>query len=303
MFKDSESDYLNHWIEDARRCIQNKTLDEQIAFILEHLDGSAKQEIMYRPLSVRQNPERIFEILVEVFEGTDSITDLHEAFSNRRQQADEHLLQYSIAIMKLWDRIERCGGAGSWLDRDSALSDRFASDVREVALQRELRSLKRKQKGLTFYQFRQYAIDFMGKDDKCTVELEKPAKSVSVKQSEVKSVVPNSSDRLADKMDKMLDVVQRLLPRNEQLDVSNSMANKQNSVSGEDSLSSRPSGQFNKNRRGGSSHNRGGANRSVVRCCYACQSPKHFIKDCPLIAQVQALKQSNSSSTEAPGNS
>ena len=46
---------------------------DQVAFVLEHLQGDAKREILYRPKFVNNSPDRIFEALIEVFQLVDSL--------------------------------------------------------------------------------------------------------------------------------------------------------------------------------------------------------------------------------------
>jgi hypothetical protein len=61
-------------------------------------------------VSVKHDPEKVLDVLVEVFQGTDSLSDLQESFYMRRQQNDESLLEYSIVLMQLWDKVERIAG-------------------------------------------------------------------------------------------------------------------------------------------------------------------------------------------------
>jgi hypothetical protein len=110
VFKGIDSEDVVEWVDEVRRCIRSKSTAEQLACILEHLQGDAKREILYRPVSVKHDPEKVLDVLVEVFQGTDSLSDLQESFYMRRQQNDESLLEYSIVLMQLWDKVERIAG-------------------------------------------------------------------------------------------------------------------------------------------------------------------------------------------------
>ena len=59
---------VEEWIDDARATCESKGLKkEQTAlFLLEHLAGEARQEILGRGDEINSNPERIFAVLLRV---------------------------------------------------------------------------------------------------------------------------------------------------------------------------------------------------------------------------------------------
>ena len=57
------------WIEDAQMVMASKSLrgDEQAAFLMEHLAGKARREILGRGEDVSTCPNKIFQVLSKVF--------------------------------------------------------------------------------------------------------------------------------------------------------------------------------------------------------------------------------------------
>lgn len=60
---------VEEWIEEAQSCIRLRYMSEldKALFLLDHLEGEARNEIKYRPQGVRENSEQIFDLLKEVY--------------------------------------------------------------------------------------------------------------------------------------------------------------------------------------------------------------------------------------------
>jgi len=281
------------WVEDAKRCITSfRSTEEKVAFLLENLGGYALEEVLYRPSSVRESPDSIFDVLVEVFEGPDSVSDLYEAFYARDQIESEGLLQYSLVLMKLWDRIERKLGHGTAFSRDRTLCDKFTSGVRCGPLQCELRSLRADKPSLTFYEFRKRAIDFLGGDNKTsnmTVTANQSRVSMPsnvtppnvVKQEAFPHVAKGTAaapidhgaayDRLSGKMEQVIDMMKLVLQCR-------------------DPSSSSPLGSSGTPQQQSVGPIRSGFRRNGPVRCYGCNATDHLLPDCPLVAQVKGLQ-------------
>ena len=76
---------VREWVEEARRAVGGRHMSrgEQALFILDHLDGEAKKEIRFRPSTDRSNPDKILEILIEIFGCTKSFITLQKQFFQR----------------------------------------------------------------------------------------------------------------------------------------------------------------------------------------------------------------------------
>ena len=86
-----------------------------------------------------------------------------EAFYTRVQQPGETLLDYSLALVKLFGKLSMRHTSLTPL-RDETLKGRFASGVREPHLQREMRRLEMDQPGMSFWEFRDRGVSWLGKE-------------------------------------------------------------------------------------------------------------------------------------------
>ena len=60
---------VEEWIEEAQSCIRatHMTGFDKALFLFDHLEGEARNEIKYRPVFTRENPDLIIEVLKEVY--------------------------------------------------------------------------------------------------------------------------------------------------------------------------------------------------------------------------------------------
>lgn len=150
---------INDWIEEAQACIRARHLSvgEQAFFLFDHLEGEARDEIRYRPDVERGDPEKIFSALREVFGCSQSHVALQEAFFSRRQLEGESLLEFSLALMGLMEKVKQ-RFPGAVLNAPILLRDQFVEHVVDNALRRELKQLVRRQPSATLLEVRSEAI-------------------------------------------------------------------------------------------------------------------------------------------------
>ena len=98
---------VEEWIEDARATCESTGLKkEQTAlFLLEHLAGEARQEILGRGDEIKSNPEQIFAVLLRVFEDGDSLPQLQQQFFSYRQKEGEDLVSCSLHLVRLTEAV------------------------------------------------------------------------------------------------------------------------------------------------------------------------------------------------------
>ena len=89
------------------------------AFLFDHLVGEAREEIKYHSSRERSDPDKIIEVLQELYGCVESYVALQEVFFSRQQQEGETLLEFSLALMGLMTSasqskraIPSCSGAG-----------------------------------------------------------------------------------------------------------------------------------------------------------------------------------------------
>ncbi|KAK7939690.1 hypothetical protein WMY93_003016 [Mugilogobius chulae] len=98
---------LNEWLEEAEACIRARHLSsaDQAFFLFDHLEGEAREEIKYRSVEERSDPKMITAILQDLYGCSESYVALQEAFFSRRQREGESLLEYSLALMSLMEKV------------------------------------------------------------------------------------------------------------------------------------------------------------------------------------------------------
>lgn len=150
---------INEWVEEATACMRVRHLSsiDKAYFLFDHLEGEAREEIRYRSKEEREDPDRIFKILQELYGCPRSYVALQEAFFSRKQQEGESLLEFSIALMTLMDKVKRCAPEGI-INADVLLRDQFVEHVGEGALRRALKQLIRGRPTATLIEVRKEAI-------------------------------------------------------------------------------------------------------------------------------------------------
>ena len=86
-----------------------------------------------------------------------------EACYTRILQPGETLLDYSLALVKQFCKLSTRQPNQTAL-RDETLKSRFAAGVRDLHLQREMRRLELDESRMYFWEFRDRAISWLGKE-------------------------------------------------------------------------------------------------------------------------------------------
>ncbi|XP_048833172.1 uncharacterized protein LOC125709115 [Brienomyrus brachyistius] len=150
---------IYEWVEEVQACIRARqiALADQALFMMDHLEGEAREEIKYRPREDRENPERIIAILQELYGCKQSYVALQEAFFSRRQQEGEGLQEFSLALLSLMGKVTQAA-PGAVPNAEVLLRDQFIEYVRDGALRRELKRFVRHQPTATLLDARSEAI-------------------------------------------------------------------------------------------------------------------------------------------------
>ena len=123
----TESDpEVSDWISDMKVHVEELDENQKIDTIMGHLGGEAKDEVKLRPLADRNTADKILAIIDSSFRDTASIAVLSQTLFNRVQQPTETIQSYSLALLKLNEKIKQKGGAA--LD-DFALIDKFVEGL------------------------------------------------------------------------------------------------------------------------------------------------------------------------------
>lgn len=195
---------VEEWIEDAKAICESKGLSkEQTAlFLLEHLAGEARREILGRGDEVKGNPEHIFAVLLRVFGDGDSLPQLQQQFFSYRQKEGEDLVSCSLHLVQLFDRIVQLDSSFK-PGRDSQLKNRLAEAVHEEGLRTELRRLNSEHPELSYFDVRDRVMKLMSKpstkqtivvQENATAEdvhsiLKKQNEQIAAQQKQIESLV------------------------------------------------------------------------------------------------------------------
>ncbi|TWW62377.1 hypothetical protein D4764_04G0010240 [Takifugu flavidus] len=150
---------IAEWAEEVQACARARYLPaaEQALFMVDHLEGEAKEEIKFRPREEQRDPGRVLAILKELYGCSQSYVTLQQAFFSRQQLDGETLQEFSLALMSLMARVERQAPNGI-PNADVLLRDQFVEHVLDGSLRRELKQLVRRQPTITLLELRGEAI-------------------------------------------------------------------------------------------------------------------------------------------------
>lgn len=150
---------IDEWIEEVRLSMRARHLGlgDQACFVYDHLEGEARDEIKYRPREEREDPERIFVILKELYGCPKSYVSLQQDFFSRKQLDGESLQEFSHALYCLMEKVVASSPTHVG-NSDVLLRDQFAEHVNNPDLRRELKRLVRHDPDLSLLDLRAEAI-------------------------------------------------------------------------------------------------------------------------------------------------
>lgn len=166
------------WIEDVKASLRTRRLNsvDEALFILDHLGGSAKREIRFRPREEREDPDKVFGILKELYGSSRSYISLQEKFFSRKQRETESLQDFSHALLALMERIKQ-HAPGGMPNSITLLRDQFVEHVFDNGLRRELKRFVRLNPGSTILEVRKEAIRWVD-EGMCSPEQRERSNSV-----------------------------------------------------------------------------------------------------------------------------
>lgn len=150
---------LGEWLEEAEACMRSRHLasTDRAFFLYDHLEGEAREGIKHRLAAERQDPVKIVSILQELYGCAESYVALQEAFFSRRQQDGESLLEYSLVLMSLMDKVKQ-SAPSDIPNSEELLRDQFVEHVLDGVLRRDLKRYVRDHAAATLLDVRAEAI-------------------------------------------------------------------------------------------------------------------------------------------------
>ena len=153
---------VQEWVSDVRGQLAARQVREEdgAAFIIDHLAGRARQEILGRGDSLK-SPDDILRVLLKVFGDGETLPQIQQKFFSFRQGQGEDLLSFSLELMELFNSMARLDASFN-ATRDQTLKGRFAEAVNDEGLRRELRRMNIDSPELSFFDARDRAIEWFG---------------------------------------------------------------------------------------------------------------------------------------------
>lgn len=261
---------VEEWLDDVRRHIRSRKLTdkEAFAFVMEHLDGPAKWEIRFRFSAIEVPlPQKVFDTISQVFGAPDSVSHLQEQFFKRNQLETEGILEYSLALLRLFDKIEK-RDSSCLTQHDRFLKGKFIEGVREESLRRELRGLNIEKPDLAFWELRDWAIKWLGEDASASkVAKKKTAQAQEIKSDGAAKDLLDVVKKQQEQIDTLYKLVQESKPQPKQVKQSDQAKAQGNNSQGGQGVKS-------------NHFKRGGFGRG--RACFRCGQTDHMIRDCPV---------------------
>ena len=203
------------WLEDFDRYIEERHVsrDEQVAVLLRHLSGSAKDELKCYSSELRDNINEVRRILKDKFTSVRCLADLHTAFSNRDRQENETSDQYSRELSKAYQQIidtapTESNRASLHDLRDQTLKGRFRRGMKSAEMSVEMRRLEL-DKFVTFNEMRDQVANLFLQEDIPSPKSKKQAR-VNAAQSSFQSA-PQPFDQQSQQLVNLVQVQQQQL--------------------------------------------------------------------------------------------
>ncbi|KAL8625828.1 hypothetical protein ACOMHN_012420 [Nucella lapillus] len=160
---ESDDGPAEDFLQEVNRVLAAYQMANRVAieYIIRHLRGNARREVLLRDREDTNTPEKVTNILQAVFGDGRRVTTLLSIFYNRQQQPEESILEYSHVLRGLQRTLHMKNAESLPAD---LLRDRFMEGLRTPALKTELRRLVRRDPQTTFFEVRDNALRWLWED-------------------------------------------------------------------------------------------------------------------------------------------
>lgn len=150
---------MYEFVEEFQQVLKTRpaTTEEQVDFLISHLEGPAKDEIRYRASPEKNTPQKILTILKDAFGERDTTSELMTEFYQCKQDYSETLRDFLHKLMKKLDRVLRLDNSYV-MDKDELLRNKLSENVTNTCLKRELKKIIRARPTITFTDIREEAL-------------------------------------------------------------------------------------------------------------------------------------------------
>lgn len=197
-FNGSTADVRN-WVEDCMLYTKDMNNVEAVQFINRHLEGPAREEILYQEHLKTGDPCKIFDVLKLVFgEKLDSV-QLKKMVYERVQKDKEDISDFARAISSLVTRLKN---VEKNTDTESVLVEVFCQNVKDKNMRRYLKQVCRVSPNILFFDLRQHAVRWLEDEGSTST-----ASSIEVNE------VNASMEKLSRRLDEVCKVQEKILEK------------------------------------------------------------------------------------------
>ncbi|PIK61592.1 hypothetical protein BSL78_01410 [Apostichopus japonicus] len=154
---------VDSFIEDVRTAMKLRKLTRVSAadFIIAHLDGPARREIRHRPSKLSSDPDKILDVLRDMFGERYTLGSLMRQVCNCTQGDRESTSDFDFRQMALAEKLSMIDDAPN---PERTIREQFCDGLRDKTLRRELKRLLKDEVDMSYIQLRDWALD-MGEDE------------------------------------------------------------------------------------------------------------------------------------------
>ena len=151
-FSGSDPKHTDDWIEDARAILAAIPAEDQINYLVSHLEGEARNEVRFAEAANKETTEKIFSLLGEQFGEKRTDAQLKSVLYERRQKDTETVRKYSRGLLELVSKLKDQTG------KDKLLIEVFCENLKDVYVRREVKKKFREDGNIKFAALRDFAI-------------------------------------------------------------------------------------------------------------------------------------------------
>ena len=155
-FKGTSTENIDDWTVKAKEAIKAqgfKDKKQAAEFLCTHLSGDALIELKYATQAEKEDPELLLELLKDTYGDSRSAIELLDMFNSRKQRDKESINDYAHSLMRYLDRAHTKEPAYV-PDREKTLKNRFAENIKDQNLRRDVKKANRDHPNWTFRELR-----------------------------------------------------------------------------------------------------------------------------------------------------
>ena len=132
---------------------QQLTAKHAAHYVTSSLSDHARSELKCHPEAVRDDAEKIFDVLRFCYGVKDSSNELLCRFVTRVQRHDESIEDYSHGLVEVMEMLKKHAD-----ERETMLKEQFMENVSDLHLRHELRKQNFQKQDMTFIELRKIAV-------------------------------------------------------------------------------------------------------------------------------------------------